>query len=94
MLTLTISELKNNVFSGSDSYGRNYEVAVKDNNIYHRNYGFNGYGMAWGKWEKLNSFSGEFYLNECDNYGNKEMLHWGFGCDAVGYINNRIRLPK
>lgn len=94
MKNLNIEELKSNVFFGSDSLGRHYEVAVNKGNFYHRNYSYNGYGMGWSKWELLNSFNGEFYLKECNNYGNKEMLKWGFGCDAIGSINKRIRLPK
>lgn len=94
MKTLTISELTHNVFGGSDSYGRNYEVAISNGNVYHRSYRYNGHGMGWSKWELLNEFSGEFYLSECDNYGNQEKLKWGWGCDAIGYTNKRIRLPK
>lgn len=94
MKNLTIQELKSNVFSGSDSFGRHYEVAIKDGSLFHRSYVYNGYGMGWSKWKLMDSFSGEFYISECNNYGNKEKLKWGFGCDAIGSLNNRLRLPK
>lgn len=94
MKTLSLSDLKSNLFSGEDSFGRHYELAIKENKFFHRSCIFNGYGMGWSKWELLNKFNGEFYLSECENYGNREMLKWGFGMDASGSINKRIKLPN
>lgn len=94
MKTISVSELKNNVFSGEDSFGRKYELAIDGDSFYVRNYEFNGYGMAWGKWQLLNEFSGEFYIEPAtDYYPAKERLHWGFGFDATGY-KTRVILPK
>lgn len=95
MKTIELTELKSNVFSGEDTFGRKYELAIKDSKFYIRNYGFNGYGIGYDKWRELNEFSGEFYLEEATEfYPERERLKWGWGVDATGYINKRIKLPN
>lgn len=76
------------LYSGYDTYGVNYELAILEGKYYHRNVVFNGYGRGWGKWEVVNDFSGTFYT---DQYG-KDKLKWGWGMDAIllGYCKRKI----
>lgn len=76
------------LYSGYDTYGVNYELAILEGKYYHRNVVFNGYGRVWGKWEVVNDFSGTFYT---DQYG-KDKLKWGWGMDAIllGYCKRKI----
>lgn len=93
MKTIEISNLKNNVFSGEDTFGRKYELAIKADKFFIRNYGFNGYGAGWAKWQSLDKFSGEFYIEPATEfYPERERLKWGWGVDAIGYTA-KVRLP-
>lgn len=94
MKTLEISELKNNVFGGEGSYGNKYEVAVKDGQLFTRDYCYNGYGMNWTKWQPLNKMCGYFYIEPATEfYPERERLKWGWGIDAIGYTA-KVKLPK
>jgi hypothetical protein len=80
------------LYSGSDTYGVNYELAILEGKYYHRNMVFNGYGKGWGKWEAVTDFSGTFYT---DQYG-KDKLKWGWGMDAIclGECKRKINLTN
>lgn len=75
-----------NLFLGTDSYGRNFQVAVKDNKWYYRHYGYNGWGNGWSKWESLNE-TFEVYING----SGKEYIKWGWN-EFVGSANNKLRI--
>jgi hypothetical protein len=77
-----------NIFYGTDTYGTHIEVAIRkeDNQFFWRSYSFNGYGMGWKKWEKIESF--EIFIN---SYG-KEAIKWGWN-ELTGCVG-KPRLPK
>ena len=77
-----------NIFQGTDTYGVSIEVAIRkeDNQFFWRSYSFNGYGMGYTKWNKINSF--EVYTN---SHG-KQAIKWGWN-ELTGRIA-KARLPK
>lgn len=81
--------MTSNVFHGTDTYGKNIQVAVRDGKWYYRVYGFNGYGNGWLKWKHLSGEVPEVYVNQ---WG-KECIKWGWN-EFVGGINNRLRISE
>lgn len=77
---------KNNLYFGTDTYGTNIEVGINNEGVqFYRSYSFNGYGMAWQKWQKLEE--------PCQIINNGDQLKWGWN-ELNGCYYNRIRLPK
>jgi hypothetical protein len=67
------------IFWGENSFGKHYEL-VRHNGqngseFYIRDYIYNGYGMGWGKFRKVNDFNGKITIDE----NGKEQISWGFG---------------
>ena len=79
--------MESNVFRGQDTYGKQIEVAVnQEGQWFFRHYRYNGYGMAWSKWEKLNEPRQPF-VNEIG----KEVIRWGWN-ELIGFKAKR-KLP-
>lgn len=74
-------------YVGFNSVGASVRVAQSENGAwYYREYGFNGYGKGWSKWEKLDwtpSFFTEFTNPHTgETYQAVDptaKLEWGFG---------------
>lgn len=82
--------MKSNYFFGCDSLGNRINVAIrKDGTLFWRTYKFNGYGMGWSKWDKINDQELDVTT---DSKGN-ETAKWGFE-ELKGYFNKSIRLPN
>ena len=78
-----------NYFQGIDTFGTSIDVAIReqDRQMFWRSYSFNGYGMGWTKWQKLQNK--EIYFNP----DGKPTIKWGFN-ELSGFINKGFRLPK
>ena len=77
-----------NYFFGTDTYGRPIEVAVRaDGRFFCRSKRFNGYGMSWSKWEKMES------KPILTDFLGEPMIKWGFNT-LRGYAKSHLRLPK
>lgn len=78
------------LYYGENTFGTPYELAILDGKYYHRETVFNGYGKGWSKWELVNDFNGEFYI---DTF-NCKRLKWGWGFDGryLGFVNRKINL--
>ena len=79
--------MKTTIFVGTDSFGKHIQVAISIEGVqFWRTYAYNGYAMAWTKWEVLSS------PVEVSERGGVKYVKWGFnelmGCEGV------TRLPK
>ena len=98
----------NKVYSGHDSYGRAIEVAERIDGVWFwRGYGWNGYGMTWGKWEALGevpTFPTKV-RNMCEYADAPEYveiaeedranrIEWGFNVFRIVPGPYRLRLPN
>jgi hypothetical protein len=77
-----------------------HEAALgADGNWYTRSYGYNGYGMGWGRWTRLDE--APEYVTELRNHYSGEVqridaglaIHWGFDRLPRRNVGN-IRLPN
>lgn len=93
------------IYSGSDTYGRPIEVALRsDGKAWWRSRGFNGYGVSYTKWAPYNDV--QWCLERMPavepndgvpvKFAPGELMQWGFnvlrtsGLDQSRYV----RLPK
>ena len=93
---------------GSDSTGRQIEVALSVDNVYFfRAYEFNGYQKAWTKWAALqadevkhpisyiNAYDHERYYYNEDKTPYFKIIEWGFMNLKGDYVEGcRYRLPN
>ena len=89
-------------FNGSDSYGRNVQVAQGiDGSWFYRMYVFNGYARAWSKWDQLDTEKHISWAHESTNVYSgevtpleKPVLMWGFNSLHEYAEVPRVRLPE
>ena len=85
-------------FTGFNSYGVTVEVAESaTGHWYQRSYGWNGFGMAWTKWE---SFADPTWSTKITNHYSgitedreEPMLEYGFSLLTEYPIAPKYRLP-
>ena len=77
-----------NIFEGTDTYGVSIMVAIRkeDGQFFWRSYSFNGYGMGWSKWKKIEP------INVFMNSHGKQAIKWGWN-ELNGRVS-KTRLPK
>lgn len=82
-----------NYFFGTDTYGTNVQVGRRGDEFYWRSYQYNGYGMAWSKWDLLSGkeLEGLPEIELCPE--GKVRMKWGWNW-LTGVENVRLRLPK
>lgn len=98
----------NRLYSGYDSYGRVIEVAERNDGVWFwREYGWNGYGNTWSKWEAcgtLPHFPAKV-RNMCEYANSPEYveipeedranrIEWGFNVFRIVSGPYRLRLPN
>ena len=87
-ISINFTGMNVNRFYGDDTFGTHIEVGIRaDGQMYWRAYKFNGYGMGWSKWEKLETR--DIYIN----VSGKPAMKWGFN-ELTGYFEPKSRLPK
>lgn len=76
-------------YSGTDTHGKNIRVATNDGiNYFFSVYKFNGYGMSYGKWEKLKHDDRDLTVN---SFGDN-VYKWGWNeLKEIG--PHRFKLP-
>ena len=76
-----------NYFFGTDTYGKPVEVAIREDGVFFcRSKAYNGYGMAWGKWQQTEP------EKVFTDYSGNPAIKWGFN-QLTGYYKTRIKLP-
>jgi len=98
----------NRLYSGHDSYGRTIEVAERIDGVWFwREYGWNGYGMGWAKWQALGEVPAHpaKVRNMCEYADAPEYveipeaeradrIEWGFNTFRIVPGPYRLRLPE
>lgn len=95
------------LYFGYDSYGRSIEVAERvDGAWFWRDYGWNGYGNAWSKWQphETPTFPSKVKCSiECANSpeyieiakeDRENRIEWGFNTLKIVSGPHRLRLPN
>ena len=96
------------IYTGVDSYGRSVEVAQRvDGVFFFRQYGWNGFGNTWSKWQKveteinhpaqvqcLSEYAGAPDYVEIAEEDRHLRIAWGFNILRLAGTTPRVRLPE
>lgn len=88
--------IQSNLFSGKDTYDRSYQLfRDKSGQWWHRSREYDrernyGYFTAWGKCSNLDAF---VYVTSNAEVDYIEKVKHGWGQDAIGVVNNKIKQP-